>query len=408
MPQARVRGGLGGLLVASQSLPGVIGAQLGLVASGVLLPHLLVPADRGQVGIVLAAVATSAYFALLGQPTAVLIAARAHRSVPADLLARAIINALKRAVVLCIAVAFGLYVSGLATNVTLLTLAVAGAVAFVVVPFSAADLYAADQPRVAGILEAAPTVAWAIGVLGLWLVLGTASIVQIAVAWFVCRLAVVGSALLVLHVRRRHTERVSASVPSQHDRIGTGSFALLSPFEVVNPELYAPSLLIGPAASGIYIVAEAFLTLPRMVGTRLVPQVLSNGRNRLSTNRALLLVTAAGLGTAVLGYILVPIIFPPEYVAAQQLVPILAVAAVLGSLRRVTAATLVARGLTASPALAEIICWAMFAFLLLAGTLSSLGMVEVAAAYLIAAGVAAVAQAALQRVPRVAAMSAAR
>jgi hypothetical protein len=403
-----VRARLGGLLVASQSLPGVIGTQLGLVASGVLLPHLLAPADRGEVGIVFAAVATSAYFALLGQPTAVLIAARGHRAVPRDMLTHAIVNALKRALVLCAAVAVGLFCLGLASNLTLLTLAVAGAVAFVAVPFSAADLYAADQPRIAGILEAAPTVAWAVGVLGLWIVLGSASIAQIAVCWFVCRLAVVGSALLVLRVRGRHAERGGASVPNEHARVGSASFALLSPFEVVNPELYAPSLLIGPAASGIYIVAEAFLTLPRMVGTRLIPQVLSSGRNQLTARKALLLVTAAGLGTAILGYVLVPVIFPPDYAAAQQLVPILAAAAVLGSARRVIAATLVARGVTTSPALAEIVCWTAFAVILLSGTLSSLGLIEVAAAYLVAAGVSAAAQALFQRAPQLATMRAAQ
>jgi O-antigen/teichoic acid export membrane protein len=333
-----------GSLAASGSL------QLLTIVSGVLVARSLGPEDRGYFALLLVVAVACGLLGNLGLPTAMTFyiardPSQARRIVSS--LARIRMAQLAGMLILQSAALFAL-VHGDPHQVK-----VAALISLLMPPgFLALDTGCSilqGQRRFAAfnILRILPTVAYVAGVLAAFLVVG-ADLVTVMALWAGTNL--VGGLIAMIYALRglpRHPEQDRAPTPKT--MMGFGIKAVLgsfSPVDVVRLDQLVVGLFLSPIALGLYVVAQAFTQLPRVVaasvGMVAYPHIAAE-QDAVAARRAMWRFFFVGLALSVMvvGCLevlmddLVPLFFGTEYKGAAPIAQILLIASIFMAARRV-------------------------------------------------------------------------
>ena len=246
-------------------------SQAALVVSGVLVARALGPEDRGYMALVLLVPSLVALIGSLGLPLAsTYFVARSPESAHSIATKLMVPAALQAAVgVLLTLGAFLTVLSGEPGRVIS-----AGLVATALVPALLAQTYGLAllqgqrRFRAFNVLRATPVLFYSIGVLGALLV-GFHTLFQLTVITVAAN--IVAEGLIVAVLLRGLVARddiAPAEVPSlsQLTRFGIkGFFGSVSPVESFHLDYAAVALFLSPVSLGFYVVAQAFINLPRFV-----------------------------------------------------------------------------------------------------------------------------------------------
>lgn len=278
---------IGGSLFASLSL------QVVVIVSGVLVARSLGPEDRGHLALLVLVSAVCSLLGTVGLP----LAATYHiardpscaRQLAASLLRPGVFQVVGTLVVQTAVLAV-LVVdeAGRVKAAALISLLlVPGLLAF---SYGIAILQGQQRFMAFNILRVLPTAAYVAGVLAVFL-LHTADLVSVMSVWAT---AYFFGGLLALAVAVRGLPTAPASSPppsgSRMTTFGLKSlFGSISPIDALRLDQAIVGLFVTPVALGLYVVAQAFTNLPRIVaasiGTVAYPQVASNP-DRAAARRA--------------------------------------------------------------------------------------------------------------------------
>jgi O-antigen/teichoic acid export membrane protein/O-antigen ligase len=329
-------------------------AQAALVVSGVLVARALGPADRGYMVIVILVPTLLARVGSLGLPLAsTYFVARSPEGAP-SIARKLIVPALLQTAV-GVPVTLGALVTVLSGEPA--RVISAGLVATVLVPALLAQTYGLallqGQRRFGAfnVLRVAPVSLYSIAVLGAFMA-GLQSLFQMTVVTIAAN--VVAAGLIIVVLLRGLVPRgdiAAAEVPSlsQLTRFGLkGFFGSVSPAEDFRLDQTAVALFLNPVSLGFYVVAQAFINLPRFVaqsvGMIAYPTVAGHRDPRLA-RRSLWRHFALGAGLA-LGAVtvleiavpsLIPLFFGAAFSEAVPIARILLIGAFCVSARRVLA-----------------------------------------------------------------------
>jgi O-antigen/teichoic acid export membrane protein/O-antigen ligase len=268
---------IGGSLVASGLL------QLLLIASGVLVARSLGPQDRGYLALITVVSVVCILIGTMGLPLAAtyyIARDRSHaRQIASSLLRPGVFQGIA-ALVVQTAVLAALVVDepGRVKAAALISLLlVPGLLAF---SYGTGILQGQQRFTAFNILRILPSSAYVAGVLAVFL-LHTADLVNVMAVWATAYFFG-GFLALGVAVRGLPTALASSSHPSRSrmTRFGLKSlFSSFSPIDALRLDQAVVGLFVAPVALGLYVVAQAFTNLPRIVaasiGMVVFPQVAS-------------------------------------------------------------------------------------------------------------------------------------
>jgi O-antigen/teichoic acid export membrane protein len=359
---------LGGSLLAA----GV--SQAALVVSGVLVARALGPADRGYSAIVIWVPSLLVLVGSLGLPIAsTYFVARSPES--AHSIARKLIVPALLQTAIGVAIMLGALVTVLSGEPA--RVISAGLVATGIVPALLAQIYGLAflqgqrRFRAFNVLRVLPASLYSIALLGAF-VAGLHSLVQITVVTVATAVVAAGLTMVVL-VRGLvpRGDIAAAEVPSlsQLTRFGLkGFFGSVSPGEDFRLDQAAVALFLNPVSLGFYVVAQAFINLPRFVGQSVgviaYPSVAGHRdprRARRSLWRHFALGAGLALGTVTVLEIAVPslisLFFGAAFSEAVPIARILLIGAFCVSARRVLADGVRGAGYPTLGTIAEAASW---------------------------------------------------
>jgi O-antigen/teichoic acid export membrane protein/O-antigen ligase len=357
----------GSLLAAGAS-------QAALVASGVLVARALGPADRGYMALVLLVPSLLALVGSLGLPLAsTYFVARSPEN--AHSIARKLIVPALLQTAIGVLITLGALVTVLAGEPA--RVISAGLVATVLVPALLAQLYGLAllqgqrRFRAFNVVRVAQPLLYSIAVLGAFLA-GFHSLFQITLVTTAANVAAAGLIIVVLlRGLVPPGDTAGAEVPSlsQLTRFGLKGFlGSVSPVEDFQLDKAAVALFLNPVSLGFYVVAQAFINLPRFVaqsvGLIAYPSVAGHRDPRLARRslwRHFGLGAGLTLGAVIVLEILVPSLIPLFFGAAfSEAVPItriLLIGAFCASARRVLADGVRGAGYPTLGTIAEAASW---------------------------------------------------
>jgi O-antigen/teichoic acid export membrane protein len=363
-----------------------------LVLSGVLVARALGPEDRGYMALVLLVPSVIALVGSLGLPLAltyfVARSPASARSIGTKLIVPAVLQTAIGVVLTLVALVTVL--SGEPARVTS-----AGLVATALVPALLAQTYGLSmlqgQQRFLAFnaLRVAPAFLYSIAVLGAFLT-GFHSLFQLTLVTSAANLLAAGLIVAVLLRGLGRRDVAPAEVPSisEMTRFGLkGLVGSVSPVENFRLDQAVVALFLSPVSLGYYVVAQAFINLPRFVaqsvGLIAYPSVAAH-RDRRAAARSLwrhfALGTALALGAVTILEITVPTLVSVFFGAAfSEVVPIariLLVGALFVSARRVLADGVRGAGYPSLGSIAEATSWIVMvpAMLVLAPSLGPEGV----------------------------------
>jgi O-antigen/teichoic acid export membrane protein len=359
---------LGGSLLAA----GV--SQAALVVSGVLVARALGPADRGYSAIVIWVPSLLVLVGSLGLPIAstyfVARSPESAHSIARKLIVPALLQTAIGVAIMLVALVTVL--SGEPARVIS-----AGLVATGIVPALLAQIYGLAflqgqrRFRAFNVLRVLPASLYSTALLGAFLA-GLHSLVQITVVTVATAVVAAGLTMVVL-VRGLvpRGDIAAAEVPSlsQLTRFGLkGFFGSVSPGEDFRLDQAAVALFLNPVSLGFYVVAQAFINLPRFVGQSVgviaYPSVAEHRdprRARRSLWRHFALGAGLALGTVTVLEIAVPslisLFFGAAFSEAVPIARILLIGAFCVSARRVLADGVRGAGYPTLGTIAEAASW---------------------------------------------------
>jgi len=377
---------LGSLLAGGMS-------QAVLVVSGVLVARALGPEDRGYMALVLLVPSLVALVGSLGLPLALTyFVARSPenaRSIATKLLVPAVLQAAIGVLVTLVAIVTVL--SGEPARVTS-----AGLVAIALVPALLTQTYGLallqGQQRFLefNVLRIAPAFLYSTAVLGAFLT-SFHSLFELTLVTIAANVLAAGLiAVVLLRGLGRRRDVAPGEVPSLSEmtRFGLkGLVGSVSPVESFRLDQAAVALFLTPVALGYYVVAQAFINLPRFVaqsvGLIAFPSVAAHRDRRAAARSlwrhfalgaALALVTVAILEIAV--PTLVSVFFGDAFSEVVPIARILLVGALCVSARRVLADGVRGAGYPSLGSIAEATSWVVMlpAMLILAPSLGPEGV----------------------------------
>jgi O-antigen/teichoic acid export membrane protein len=357
----------GSLLAAGMS-------QAALVLSGVLVARALGPADRGYMAIVIWVPSLVALVGSMGLPIAsTYFVARSPES--AHSIARKLIVPALLQTAIGVPITLGALVAVLSGEPA--RVISAGLVATALVPAVLAQTYGLAllqgqrRFRAFNVLRVVPASLYSIAVLGAFIA-GLHSLFQITVATTAA--SVVAAGLIIVVLLRGLFPRgdiAAAEVPSrsQLTRFGLkGLFGSVLPVEDFRLDQAAVALFLNPVSLGFYVVAQAFVNLPRFVaqgvGGIAYPSVAGHRDPRLA-RRSLWRHFALGAGLA-LGAVtvleiavpnLISLFFGAAFSEAVPIARILLIGAFCLSARRVLADGVRGAGYPTLGTIAEAASW---------------------------------------------------
>lgn len=349
-------------------------SQAVLVVSGVLVARALGPEDRGYMALVLLVPSLLALVASLGLPLAsTYFVARSPESV------RAIATKLLVPAGLQAAIAVLLTLGALLTVLSGEPARVisAGFVATALAPallaqtYGLAILQGQRRFRAFNVLRVTPAALYSLGVLGAFLT-GFDSLVQLTVVTIAAN---VTAAALVVAVLLRGLAPGGGVAPdevpslSQLTRFGLKGFiGSVSPVESFRIDQAAVALFLNPVSLGFYVVAQAFINLPRflaqsvgMIGYPSVAARRDPRAARQSLWRHFALGAALALGTVAILEVAVPslvsLFFGAAFSEAVPIARILLIGALFAGARRVLADGVRGAGYPSLGTIAEAASW---------------------------------------------------
>jgi O-antigen/teichoic acid export membrane protein/O-antigen ligase len=359
---------MGGSLLASGF------SQLALIFSGVLVARGLGPQDRGYLALLVVVSGVCIMIGTIGLPLAATYYIARDRSH-----ARQIASSLLGPGVLMMAATLALQMAVLAVLVMHEPerVKVAALISLLLVPgilafsFGTAILQGQQRFAALNVFRILPTVAYVAAVMVVFL-LDSANLVSLmtiwAAAYFVGGFIALGVAVVGLP-----TAPAEGSPPSrtQMTRFGLKSlFGSISPIDALRLDQAVVGLLLSPVALGLYVVAQAFTNLPRIVaysvGLVAYPQVASQP-DPAAARRALwryffIGVTLSALVVGVLGIAvgeLVTLFFGSEFSDATSIARILLVGTLFMAARRVLTDGVNGLGHPGLGTLAEVAAWVL-------------------------------------------------
>jgi O-antigen/teichoic acid export membrane protein/O-antigen ligase len=349
-------------------------AQAALVVSGVLVARALGPADRGYMALVLLVPSLITLVGSLGLPLAsTYFVARSPESAHA-IARKLIVPALLQATI-GVLIALGALLTVLSGEPA--RVISAGLIATALVPalfaqnYGLALLQGQRRFRAFNVLRVAPASLYSIAILGAFLA-GLHSLFQIMLVAMVAYVAAAGLTIVVL--LRGLVPRgdiAGAEVPSlsQLTRFGLkGYLGSVSSVEEFSLDRAAVALFLNPVSLGFYVVAQAFINLPRFVaqsvGVIAYPSVAGHRDPRLARRslwRHFGLGAGLTLGAVTVLEILVPslisLFFGAAFSEAVPIARILLIGAFCISTRRVLADGVRGAGYPALGTIAEVASW---------------------------------------------------
>ena len=366
--RSAVNRSIGGSLFASGAL------QLIVIVSGVLVARGLGPEDRGHLALLVVVSTVCAQLGTMGLPlAATYYIAHDHSH------ARQIASSLLRTGVV-------LGVAALAVQAAVLTALVvdepgrvkaAAVISLLLVPgilafaFGIAILQGQQRFTAFNILRILPTTAYVAGVFVVFMV-HSADLVHVMTIWATAYF-LGGFLALGVAVRGLPTAQASGPVPSRSrmTRFGLKSlFGSLSPIDALRLDQVVVGLFLAPAALGLYVVAQAFTNLPRVVAASIgmvgYPQVASQS-DRAAARRAMWrffflgsALSALAVGALeVLSGKLVTLFFGGEFGDATSITRILLLGTFFVAARRVLTDGVNGLGQPGLGTLAEVASWVM-------------------------------------------------
>jgi O-antigen/teichoic acid export membrane protein/O-antigen ligase len=357
---------MGGSMIAS----GV--SQLALIVSGVLVARSLGPPDRGYLALLVVVSGICFLIGSIGIPSAVtyyIARDRSHaREIASSLLGPAVLQ-VGATLALQIAVLVALVIHDPER------VKVAALISLLLVPGHLALWYGLailqGQQRFAAfnVLRTLPTAVYVAGV-GVVFLLHSDNLVSLMTIWATAN--VVGG-FFAVGVAVRGLPRAPASSPppsrSQMTKFGLKSLVgTVSPIEALRLDQAVVGLFMNPTALGLYVVAQAFTNLPRLVAASIglvaYPQVASQpdpAAARRDMWRYFLLSVA--LSALVVGALeiatgeLVTLFFGSEFSGATPIARILLLGALFMAARRVLADGLNGMGYPGLGTLSEVASW---------------------------------------------------
>jgi O-antigen/teichoic acid export membrane protein/O-antigen ligase len=359
---------LGGSLFASGT------AQVLLTMSGVLVARGLGPEDRGYLALIVVVSGICVLVGSVGLPTAVTyyVARRpAGARAVTRTLAAPFLGQTAATILVQLAVLYA-FVHDDPRRVE-----VAALVSILLVPgilchsYGLAILQGQERFRPFNVLRILPTAVYAFAVLAVF-VLGLADLVVLMTTWAMS-LLLGGVLALAVALRGLPAEDEFAEGPGRRRLIRFGLKSLVgstSPIEALRLDQALVGLLLTPVTLGLYVVAQAFTNLPRVValsvGMVAYPHVASQP-DQAAGRRALwryffIGVTVAGVVIAVLevgSAQLVHIFFGDEFQAATPIARVLLVATLFMCARRVLTDGVNGLGRPGLGTLAEVVSWVL-------------------------------------------------
>jgi O-antigen/teichoic acid export membrane protein len=361
---------------ASRSLGGSLAAsgvgQLALIVSGVLVARSLGPQDRGYFALLVVVSGVCFLIGSIGLPSAVtyyIARDRGHaREIVSSLLGPAALQ-VGAAVALQIAVLVALVIHDpervkVAAMISLLL--VPGLLAF---SYGLAILQGQQRFAAFNVLRTLPTAGYVAAVVVVFL-LDSADLVSLMTIWAMANFV---GGFLALGVAARGLPRAPASSPrpsrSQMTRFGLKSLlGTTSPIESFRLDQAVVGLFLTPVALGLYVVAQAFTNLPRLVAASIgmvaYPQVAAHS-DPAAARRAVwrYFFLGVALSTLVVGALeiasgeLVTLFFGSEFSGATPIARILLVGFLFMAARRVLTDGVTGLGYPGLGTISEVASW---------------------------------------------------
>jgi O-antigen/teichoic acid export membrane protein/O-antigen ligase len=359
-----------------RSVVGSLGASAGLqlivIVSGVLVARSLGPHDRGYLALLIVVSGVCALAGTLGLPAAVTYYIARD---PTD--ARRITSSLAWVGALQLAGVFVVQAAALAALVHSdpRRVQVAAAISLLLPPgilalsFGLAILQGQRRFTAFNVLRIAPSTAYVVGVVIVY-ALNATSLVLFMALWAAVNL-IGGVIALVFAVRGlpKHAQEDPAPSRWQMLRFGLKSLlGTLSPVDVVRLDQAVVGLLLSPVALGLYVVAQAFTYLPRVVATSIgvvaYPQVAAE-LDRDAARRAMWRFFFVGfaLSALVVGALelmageLISLFFGEDFTEATTIAQILLLASLFMAGRRVLTDGINGLGYPGFGTIAEVTSW---------------------------------------------------
>jgi O-antigen/teichoic acid export membrane protein/O-antigen ligase len=359
---------MAGSLIASGGL------QLLMIASGVIVARGLGPQDRGYFALLLVVSGICTLIGNLGLPSAVTYYVARDRSH-----ARAIASSLLRPAILLLAATLALQIAILAALVMhepepvkfAATVSLLLAPGVLALAFGIAILQGQQRFTAVNVLRILPTMAYVAAVVVAFL-LHSADLVLVMTLWVTVHFV---GGFLALGVAVRGLPRVSATDDppsrSQMTKFGLkGLLGTLSPIEAFRLDQAVVGLFLSPVALGLYVVAQAFTNLPRVVaatvGMVAYPNVASQSDPR-AAHRAMWRYFFFGLAVSVVvvwalevvSGTLVTLFFGNEFRDATPIVRILLLGTLFLACRRVLTDGVNGLGHPGLGTIAEVASWVL-------------------------------------------------
>lgn len=357
-----------------------IAGQAFLILSGVLAARYLGPEGRGHLAIIMLAVILLCSISTLGLPLAF------ARQLAAGVLPvrEGIMTAWKLYAMqtLC---CMALYVSVVAIlfpsffpnlNLRPVSWAVLAVIGWMAIQYGVGLLQGLHQHQVLSSLRVLQPALYALFLIAL--LPFDKRLEEVAFVWSLSVILGGGAFLLVvIHKARSYlpTRAVTKSDLADLFRFGRKSLlGNLSPFEILRLDQVLLAFFFQPHVLGIYVVAQAFTNLPRLIayglGLVLLPAAAAEN-NRPGMQRTFrTFVIASATGSLVVGgflFILMPalvmLFFGEAFESAASVAQVLLAGAILGALRKTIADGLIGLGNSAAGSLGEMMMYPWFALL---------------------------------------------
>lgn len=361
--------------------------------SGVLIARLLGPEDRGHFAMLVVLGTLAAQLVLGGVPqgfTYYLSTRSASPRIMYSVVRRAASYQSVLSIVLCALFLF-FYVPD-QTDVVHISAAIVliSVPAGVLATYGLGGLQGLADYRRFHVLRTAPAAAWAAAAIVLYL-FETVGLVEVVLVWTVVQL------LLAITIWSQFSQRVpDEKPPIDHEGKGIldllrygakGMIGYLSPIDTFRLDQIVIGMFLSPAALGVYVVAQAFTNLPRLiaqsVGLIAFPHLASLGTTDRGGRRIghflltanILMLPLVVVLVAVMPW-MVKVLFGEAFTAAVPIARILILAAFFAANRRVVGEILRGLGMPQVSTWVEIVSLLMFGFgaVLLVPAFGSFGM----------------------------------
>jgi O-antigen/teichoic acid export membrane protein len=353
-----------------------VSGQAMLIVSGVLIARNLGPHARGQLALIPAIAVATSFIAALGLPTAVAfaIAREGEAMIGAVHAVRRLIFCQVAAVYLVVACVLLAAFSDPSIRLASVLAVPPAAVALVLNMYGLAVLQGLHRFTAFNWLRMMPPLLYAIGAVFV-IVAGLASVSAFLLVWaasyLIADLAIAIAVIPILRSARKadvdRRELVRYGVKAQ---IGTAS-----PLETFQIDQLVVGAVAGPVSLGFYVIASAFMNLPRFISQSLgmvvfprVAQRLNSGGARSVAREAIAATVLLAGGTVVLLELsmgrLIPFFFGDAYLQAIPAARILLVAALCFSLRRVLSDALRGADNPIAGTVAELVAWGAYAIVI--------------------------------------------